>query len=153
VLNADDGTAPPHLNREVIFEVDFVCVVSKTSKFTRSITLRQYLAAEHVGVDIMGGIQTIPEKRLKAIGEKRHCPLVVAYHTAAMEAAALTNMIATVPRRLAVLDADRSRVKILEAPAALGNFKYMMCWHQRMNTDPPHSWLRSTIRDLAKTLH
>ena len=93
VLNADHDTSTFHLNKEVIFEVDFVCVVSRKSKFERSITLKQYLAAEHVAVDIIGGVQTHPDKHLAAIGEKRCCPLVVAQHTVAMRVAGVTDMI------------------------------------------------------------
>jgi hypothetical protein len=84
LLVADDGTAPAHFASEVIFEVDFVCVVAKESPFKRAVTLKQYLAADHIGINIVGGIQTIPEKRLAAIGAKRHCPMVVPFHTAAM---------------------------------------------------------------------
>ena len=62
MLNADYDTATVHLSKEVIFEVDFVCVVSRKSKFASAITLKQYLAAEHVGVDIVGGVQTHPNQ-------------------------------------------------------------------------------------------
>src|SRR6266576_1590497 len=141
-----------HLSKEVIFELDFVCVVSRKSKFERAITLKQYLAAEHVAVDIIGGVQTHPDKPLAAIGEKRPCPLVVAQHTVAMRVAAVTDMIATVPRRMAVLEASNKATKILEGPAALGSFKYVMIWHQRMQTDAAHAWLRSIIRDLGRPL-
>jgi len=68
VLNADDGYAPAHLAKEAIFEVEFVCVVAKESRFSRAFTLKQYLAADHIGIGILGGIQTIPEKRLTTIG-------------------------------------------------------------------------------------
>jgi DNA-binding transcriptional LysR family regulator len=152
VLNADYDTATDHLSKEFIFEVDFVCVVSRKSKFTRAITLKQYLAAEHVGVDIVGGIQTHPDRHLAAIGEKRHCPVVVAQHTVAMRVAAVTEMIATVPRRMAVLEASDKATRILEAPAALGSFKYAMIWHPRMQTDAAHVWLRSIIRKLGRQL-
>src|SRR5207244_3501811 len=118
VLNADHDTS---FRKEVIFEVDFVCVVCRKSKFERAITLKQYLAAEHVAVDIIGGVQTHPDRHLAAIGEKRHCPLVVAQHAVAMRVAAVTEMIATVPRRMAVLEASNKATKILEAPAALGS--------------------------------
>jgi DNA-binding transcriptional LysR family regulator len=150
VLN--DDTSAFHLNKEVIFDVDFVCVVSGKSRFAKAITLKQYLAAEHVAVDIIGGVQTHPDKNLTAIGEKRRCPLVVAQHTVAMRVAAVTDMIATVPRRMALLEAPKKETKILEAPAALGSFKYVMIWHQRMQTDAPHVWLRSTIRELGRRL-
>jgi len=152
VLNADHDTSEFHLNKEVIFEVDFVCVVSRRSRFERAITLKQYLAADHVAVDIIGGVQTHPDKHLAAIGEKRHTPLVVAQHTVAMRVAAVTDMIATVPRRMALLEAPKKMTKILEAPAALGSFKYVMIWHERMQTDAAHVWLRSTIRELGRQL-
>lgn len=149
VLNADHDTS---LRKEVIFEVDFVCVVSRKSKFERAITLKQYLAAEHVAVDIIGGAQTHPDKSLATIGEKQHCPLVVAQHTLAMRVAGVTHMIATVPRRMALLEAPRKVTKILEAPAALGSFKYVMIWHERMQSDAAHVWLRSAIRALGSQL-
>src|ERR1700746_3752254 len=152
VLNADHDTSEFHLNKEVIFEVDFVCVVSRRSKFERGITLKQYLAADHVAVDIIGGVQTHPDKHLAAIGEKRRSPLVVAQHTVAMRVAAATDMIATVPRRMALLEAPKKVTKILEAPAALGSFKYVMIWHERMQSDAAHVWLRSTIRELGRQL-
>ena len=152
VLNADHDTASLHVNKEVIFEVDFVCVVSRKSKFTKAITLKQYLAAEHVAVDIIGGVQTHPDKNLAAIGEKRRCPLVVAQHTVAMRVAAITDMIATVPRRIAALELSNKTIRILDGPAALGSFKYVMIWHPRMETDAAHVWLRSTIREMGRRL-
>jgi DNA-binding transcriptional LysR family regulator len=103
LLVADDGTAPAHFAKEVIFEVHFVCVVATESSLGRGLTLKQYLAAGHIGIDIVGGIQTIPEKKLAAIGAKRHCPMVVSYHTTAMRSVIGTNLVATVPRRIAQL--------------------------------------------------
>jgi len=152
VLVADDGYAPTHFAKEVIFEVDFVCVVAKQSRFSLALTLKQYLAAEHIGISILGGIQTIPEKRLAAIGAKRRCPLWVPYHTAAMRSLIGTNLIATVPRRMAEAEASNPAIRILKAPAVLGTFKYLMAWHPRMNTDAAHTWLRSTIRQAGERI-
>ena len=152
VLNADHDTSAFPLNKEILFEVDFVCVVSRRSKLKKAITLKQYLAAKHVGVDIIGGVQTHPDKPLAAIGEKRRCPLVVAQHTVAMRVAGVTDMVATVPRRMALLEAPKNVTKILEGPAALGSFKYAMIWHQRMQTDAAHIWLRSIIREAGKAI-
>ena len=152
LLVADDGTTPAHFAKEVIFEVDFVCVVAKESPFKRALTLKQYLAADHIGIDIVGGIQTIPEKRLSAIGAKRHCPMFVPYHTTAMRSLIGTGLVATVPRRIAELEASNPSVKIVKAPAVLGTFKYLMAWHPRMNTDAAHIWLRSIIREAGKAI-
>jgi DNA-binding transcriptional LysR family regulator len=150
MLVADDGYAPTHFVKETIFEVSFVCVVAKESRFSGALTLKQYLAADHIGISILGGIQTIPEKRLAAIGAKRRCRIWVPYHTAAIQSLAGTNLVATVPRRMAELESSNPGIKILKAPAVLGTFKYLMSWHPRMNTDSAHTWLRSTIRGAVK---
>jgi DNA-binding transcriptional LysR family regulator len=150
VLNADDGYAPAHLAKEAIFEVEFVCVVAKESRFSRAFTLKQYLAADHIGIGVLRGIQTIPEKRLAAVGAERHCPIWVPYHTAAMRSVAGTNLVATVPRRMAELEASNPAIKILKAPAELEGFNYLMIWHPRMNTDAAHVWLRSIVREAGK---
>jgi len=152
LLVADDGTAPSNLAREIIFEVDFVCVVAKKSPFKRALTLEQYLGADHIGIDIIGGIQTIPEKRLSAIGAKRHCPIVVPYHLAALRSLVGTDLVATVPRSIAELEASNPSLRIIKAPALLGTFKYLMAWHPRMNTDAAHSWLRSMVRESGRVI-
>jgi DNA-binding transcriptional LysR family regulator len=152
LLVADDGTAPAHFASEVIFEVDFVCVVAKESPFKGALTLKQYLAADHIGINIVGGIQTIPEKRLSAIGAKRHCPMVVPFHTTAMRSLIGTNLVATVPRSIARLEASNPALRIVKAPAPLGTFKYLMAWHPRMKTDAAHIWLRSTIRQVGEAM-
>lgn len=150
VLSADDGTLPPHLAREVIFEVEFVCVVAKGSRFSHALTLKQYLGAEHIGINILGGVQTIPERRLAAVGARRRCRLTVPYHATALRSLAGTNLIATVPRPMAEMEASNLALKILKAPDVLGGFKYLMAWHPRMSTDEPHLWLRSAIREAGK---
>jgi DNA-binding transcriptional LysR family regulator len=76
----------------------------------------------------------------------------VPYHTAAMRCVAGTNLVATVPRRMAELEASNPAIKILKAPAELEGFKYLMIWHPRMNTDAAHVWLRSIVRDAGKQI-
>ena len=152
LLISDEDYAPAHFVKEAIFEVDFVCVVAKESRLSRALTLKQYLAAEHIGIGILGGVQTVPEKRLAAIGASRRCPIWVPYHTTAMRSLAGTTLVATVPRRMAELEASNPALKILKAPEVLGRFKYLMSWHPRMNTDAAHVWLRSVIREAGKQI-
>ena len=152
LLVADDGVAPSHLAREIIFEVEFVCVVAKESRFKHALTLKQYLAADHIGINIVGGVQTIPEKRLSSIGATRRCPVVVPYHTAAMRSLVGTELVVTVPRAIAKLETANPNLRIVKAPALLGTYKYLMAWHPRMNTDAAHIWLRSIIREAGNAI-
>jgi len=64
MLNADDGYLPPRFASEMIFDDSYSCVAAKESKYPRALTLKQYLAADHVGVGIWDELQTLPDKRL-----------------------------------------------------------------------------------------
>jgi DNA-binding transcriptional LysR family regulator len=152
LLNADDGHIPAQFEREALFEEEFVCVVAKDSGYPRALTLEQYLAAPHIGVGILGVAQTIPEKRLAGAAVKRHVPIRVPYFTAAMRSVAGTRLIATVPRRIAEHDARDAALKIVKPPKVMSGFTYLMAWHPRMNTDAAHVWLRSTMRQIGKSI-
>ena len=152
MLNADDGYLPPRFASEMIFDDSFSCVAAKESKYPRALTLKQYLAAEHVGVGIWGQLQTLPDKRLAGIGEKRRCSIWVPYFTAAVRCVPNTPFIATVPSRLAGFESNNPALRILKPPEVLGRFNYLMAWHPRMNTDAAHLWLRRAIRETAKVL-
>src|SRR5580692_4606137 len=152
MLNADDGYLPPRFASEMIFDDSFSCVAAKESKYPRALTLKQYLAAEHVGVGIWNELQTLPDKRLAGIGAKRQCPIWVPYFTAAVRCVPETQLLATVPSRIAGFESINPSLRILKPPEVLGRFRYLMAWHPRMNTDAAHLWLRSAIRETAKAL-
>jgi DNA-binding transcriptional LysR family regulator len=46
---------PSPLLTEVIYEEELVCVVAADAPYHRQLTLKQYLAAEHIGVDVVEG--------------------------------------------------------------------------------------------------
>jgi DNA-binding transcriptional LysR family regulator len=150
VLNADDGRIPDKFSREFLFEEEFVCVVAKESSHSRQLSLKQYVEAAHIGVSILGGVQTVPEERLAAAGVKRHCAIRMPYFAAALQSVAGTNLIATVPKRIAESETVNPALKIVKAPKEMSGFQYMMFWHPRMNTDAAHVWLRRTMREVGK---
>jgi DNA-binding transcriptional LysR family regulator len=152
ILNAEDMYIPARFATEVIFEDGFACVVAKKSRFSRELTLRQYLAANHIGVGISGREQMIPDKRLASVGAKRHCPMWVPYFSTAMRSIAGTDLIATVPARMAAISAGDPALRVIRAPDVFGRFRYLMAWHPRMNTDAAHLWLRSVVREAAASL-
>ena len=115
-------------------------------------TLKQYLAAEHVGIGIWGEQQTLLDKRLAGIGAKRRCPIWVPYFTAAVRCVPGTHLLATVPSRIARFESNRLPLRLLKPPEAIGRLSYLMAWHPRMNTDAAHLWLRSAIRETGKAL-
>ena len=151
-LNADDGHTPDRFHREVIYEDDFVCVVASDSRYSRRLTLKQYLGGLHVGVGVLAGRQTIPEQRLAALGYERRCAIEVPYFGAAIRCVEGTQLIATVPKRLAELERNNQAVKMVKPPPEMRGFKYLMIWHPRLHTDAAHLWLRSIVRSVGGSL-
>src|ERR1700750_1430908 len=70
-LIGDEGHVPSPLLTEVIYEEELVCIVAAEAPYRRQLTLKQYLSAEHIGVDVGEGSQHIPEKRLASHGHRR----------------------------------------------------------------------------------
>lgn len=151
-LNADDGHTPARFHREVIYQDHFVCVVARESRHARRLTLKQYLNAAHIGVGVLAGRQTIAEQQLAALGLKRTCIVEVPYFAAAVRCVPGTDLIATVPMRLAELERHNPAIKILQPPAELRGFPYLMLWHPRLHRDAAHLWLRSVVRAAGKAL-
>jgi len=152
VLNADDGNTPARFATEVLFVEEFVCVVARDSRYRRRISLEQYVAAQHVGVTILGRMQMIVEKQLAALGHKHRYAMKVPYFSVGIRIVAGTQLIATVPRRLAEYEAHNPALKQVHPPAGITGFKYIMVWHPRLESDASHGWLRATLRELGKGL-
>ena len=152
ILNADEGYIPPQMQSEVIYEEEFACVVAADSPYKRRLTIKQYLAADHIGVNIQGGSQTLPEKRLAVHGYKRTIAFQVPYFAAAIRCVASTSLIATVPKRLASAESNNPTLRVLAPPPEMTGFRYLMIWHPRVNTDAAHSWLRATIKQVATAI-
>ena len=151
LLSTDDSYPPSQLQSEVIYKEELVCVVAAKSAYTRRLTLKQYLEAEHVGISGLAGSLTTPEKRLGANGHKRRVVIRVPYSAAAIRCVAGTTLIATVMKRFAVMERHNPAIRILLPPAELTSLKCFMIWHPRLNTDVAHVWLRTAIRQIAKT--
>src|ERR1700737_288235 len=107
-LNAADGHVPSRFATETIFETEFACVVAKQSRYSRALTLKQYLAASHVGVGILGELPTIPDERLPTVGAKRRCQIWVPYFSAAIRCVPGTDLVATVPRGIAEFESGNA---------------------------------------------
>jgi DNA-binding transcriptional LysR family regulator len=147
------GAAPPPLRSEPLFDDRYVCVMSAGHALAaaRSLTLEDYLACDHVVVDVLAGRQGTIDTRLDALGRPRRASITVRYHAFAASVIRDTHLIATLPLRFAGhLSADRS-LSVAEAPAEIGTLSFSMAWHPRVDGDPAHQWLRDSIRAATPT--
>ena len=152
-LVLDVAGAPATLVSETLFVDDFVCVVASDHPLrARRLTLAQYLQYPHVVVNVLLGQQTPVDRPLAALGQKRRIGLTVPYFAPAALAVAETNMILTLPRRMAHRLARGVTLRTMLPPLEVKGFSYEMTWHARLASDSAHEWLRNQVRAVAKRL-
>jgi DNA-binding transcriptional LysR family regulator len=145
--------APPSLESEVLFDLDFVCLVGAALRVrARRLTLKQYLEFQHVLVEIREGQQALVDRALSQLGAKRHVALTLPFFVPAIFAIAQTDLILTVPRRLAEITAVMAGVRVVEAPREIKSFPYFMAWHPRLTNEPAHNWFREQLRSAVRTV-
>jgi DNA-binding transcriptional LysR family regulator len=144
---------PSDLQSEVLFEVDFVCVVGTAQRVhPRRFTLAQYLQLPHVVVETWAGQQTPVDRPLAQFGAKRRVVLSVPFFAAAMFAVAKTDLVLTVPRKLTKIVQPIDGVRLVGPPREIEPFPYFMTWHPRLNEEPAHAWFREQVRVAARTI-
>jgi DNA-binding transcriptional LysR family regulator len=145
--------APPYLETEVLFDLDFVCLVGSAQPLhPRRLTLKQYLQLPHASVETWDGQQTLVDRPLAQRGLKRHVALSTPFFVPAIFAIARTDLILTVPRRLAMMTAANAGVRMIEPPREIEAFPYFMTWHPRVTSEPAHAWFRQVFRIAAKEI-
>ena len=149
---ADAESTPSHFQTEVLYEETFACVVAKENPLPTRLTMKRYIESPHIVVSALSGEHTIIEKRLASHGVTRRCSIHISCFTAALRCVAGTELVATVPNRLAKALLGDSSLKVLKPPPELHSFKYLMAWHPRVNTDSAHLWLRQTFSKVGQAL-
>src|SRR5262249_14600719 len=82
-LSAEE--APPALVSEVLFNLDFVCLVGSAQPIrSRRLTLKQYLELPHALVETLDGRQTLVDRPLAQLGVKRTVALSLPFFVPAM---------------------------------------------------------------------
>ena len=149
-LSAEE--APPELETEVLFNMEFVCVVGAAQRVrTRRLTMKQYLQLPHALVKTLEGQQTPVDRTLAQLGTKRQVALSLPFFLPALFAIAHTDLILTVPRKLARVVSNITGVRLLEPPREIKVFPYFMVWHPRLTNERAHAWFREQLRGAAQT--
>jgi len=153
VLHIDDGLLPSHFQSERLYREDWICAVARDSRFGDRLSLKQYLAACHIVVSTYAGVQTIPDKQLAAVGAKRSSCIRLPYFGVALQCLPGTELVLTITSGMRSAIERNRELRVVKAPQELRAFHFLMAWHSRLNTDPPHVWLRAAIRSTTAGLN
>lgn len=136
----------PAIKRRVLYRERFACLVRADHPgVKRTLTLARYVRLGHVLIVVSGEGSSVVDGRLAALGERRRVAVRVASFLAAPMAVAASDLVLTAPTSLAVEFARRYPLRLLPPPLELPTFDIVQLWHERMDDDPGHAWLRGAV--------
>ncbi len=143
------GQNPPDASEfsfQPLFVEDFVSIVRIDHPVTRAeFTLESFLTCPHALITVTNSRMGYIDKVLEELGAKRRILLRLPHFLSAPLIVAKTDLILTLPRRLAVLFAEFANLAVLNPPIEVAGFSYIQVWHKRRQHEPMHIWLRNLI--------
>jgi DNA-binding transcriptional LysR family regulator len=146
--------APSGIRLRRLFDDRFITLVRVGHPAADSgLTLDRYLALGHIVVSVTGVGPAPVDIALANLGLGRRVQVRVPSFLAAVEIAAGSDLIMTLPTSLAQTAAGMGRLVGLPPPIDLGSFTMSLVWHARHQDDPRHNWLRRTVVAAAGMLN
>ena len=139
--------------QQLLFREQFVCVCHRDRQFSsNSISLEEYLNAAHLLVSVQEDMVGRVDLMLKKQNLKRHISISIPHFMVAPSILARTNLIATLPARVANEFASNLSLKLWPCPIPLQGFSVYMRWHQSTKDNASSIWLRTLIQAIAATI-
>jgi DNA-binding transcriptional LysR family regulator len=113
----------------------------------RTLTKKIFLDASHVLVTYRGGHRVI-EEALERAGISRRIALRVPHFTVVPMVLERTDLILTLPARVARVYEKRGSFKSLPLPVPIPQADVGVHWHERFEADAGNRWLREQVIDL-----
>lgn len=140
---------PSALKSRPLYAESFQCVMRRDHPAAgRALDLQTFCQHEHILVSPNGGgFHGTVDETLAELGISRRVVVSVTNFLLVPALVAASDLICTVPARLA--RQWRDSVCVVEPPCAIAGFAVHMGWHPRSHADPAQAWLRAQILTLA----
>jgi len=144
-------TAPDHLIQTHLYEDEFVCLMGKHNRLLKDdFTPEIFAQTQHMMVAPLGGISGRVDETLKPMGLSRNIRAILPTSMQVAEALENTNMIVTLPRRVAEALEKRHDVAIRKVPFEISKIQYYQFWHQRYRNDKTRNWFFGLTQSILK---
>jgi DNA-binding transcriptional LysR family regulator len=135
--------------QQKLFDQSFACVVQREHPRVHSrLTQNAFQRERHVLVTAAGTGHELVDRELKRLGVDRKVVLSLPNFLGIGALVASTELMITVPERVAGTLLRIADVKSFPPPFDLPSFAIKQHWHERFQHDPANRWLRSVISDL-----
>jgi len=136
----------PPVRRRALFRDSYVCLM-RADHPIRKLTRKKFLAASHALVTYRGGHHVV-EQALERAGVARRVVLRVPHFTVVPMVLERTDLILTLPARVARVYERRGNFRFLPPPLAIPPAEVALHWHERFDADPGNRWLREQLVEL-----
>ncbi len=117
-----------------------------------SLSLEQYVTLEHVVIDSHSPRGPLVDRELKRRGLSRNIALQVPHFLSMPLIVRTTDIICTLPLRMARVYAEHFRLKVLKPPIDFPAIPVYLVWSKGLDADPGHQWFRNAFHNLCQRL-
>lgn len=136
------------VRRQPLFRDRYVCLMRAGHPAAGArLTKKAFLESFHALVSYKGGHRVI-EETLERAGLARKIALRVPHFTVVPMVLERTDLILTLPSRVARVYQQRGNFKALAPPVPIAPADVAVHWHARFERDPGNCWLREIIMEL-----
>jgi len=144
---------PAEFDRALLFEETYAVVARRGHPIIRgTVSMEQYVAAEHVVVSLDGGLSGIVDHALAEQRLTRRVRAALPYFFLALATVSRCDAICTIPRRLAFAHAATFGLQTLEPPLAIRPFRVAAAWHQLGARSRIRAWAVEQLAAIADVL-
>lgn len=143
---------PAGFFRRLLYDEDLVCVVRQGHPVAgQGLTLERFVALSHIAIVVTGRGEAPVDIALARLGLSRRVAMRLPHFLVAPMLVARSDMILSMPRRLARQAAAMVPLTVLELPPLdIAPLPMSMIWHERRQDDPAHAWLRRQVAEAAR---
>jgi DNA-binding transcriptional LysR family regulator len=139
------GESGPEVRVQMLFRDRFIGVVrAKHLLAEGEMTAESYAVCRHISVSRRGLLRGPIDVALQPLGLSRQVVAIVPGFPAALALARESDLVASVPERQTL--AARSGMHSFPLPVSTPIVVVSQMWHPRVDADPAHRWLRSSIK-------
>ena len=132
-----------------LFMQKYVCMFRKGHRLDKpKMSAAEFFAADHVAIVSEGTGHGKIDEILDSSAARRKISLTVPHFVAVGHILQSTDMVATVPERLAHSMVKPFNLKQVPHPVKLPQIAINLFWHARYQKDPANQWLRTLVFDL-----
>ena len=155
VLGFETVLKPPSvLVVEKLFEDHMTCLVKRDHPANKCdrLTLDEYVSMKHMLISRTGTRVGLIDDWLAERGLERRIALIVPHFLSAPFIVAKTDMLLSLPGRIAERFLTLAPLGVIQVPIDLPAYDLVMVWHPLRENDAAHRWLREQILAVCRSL-